>query len=312
MESLKNINVRQLLLVALGTFLMTTGLYFFIVPDELAGGGTAGITIVLDALIGLPYSVILFIVNMTLLALGIIFVGKDFAGTTLVSIFLYSIFYGMYERLIPIDGPVAEDSIVNLILGITIMAVGMGTVYNAGASTGGTDILGKIINMYTPIPFAMSVMIVDLIVLMFVMLMFGIDRGLYASIGILLNSQIVDKIMSGGNVKFQVTIISEHGSAINDFILNDLHRATTIYNAKGGYTKTPRVVIITVINRSDMIALKRHLHEVDTRAFLYISTVSEVSGEGFTFNVKQKPILKKPKKKISTKTVSTDESSANS
>lgn len=301
MEEFKKINMTQIFLVALGTFLMTTGLYFFLVPGELVGGGTAGITIVLSALINLPYSLILFIVNMTLLALGVIFVGRDFGGTTLLSILLYSLFYAMYERFIPLSAPIAEDSIVNLILGSVIMSIGLGTVYNAGASTGGTDILGKIINMYTPIPFATSVMIVDLIVLAFVMLMFGIDRGLYASIGILLNSQIVDKIMSGGNVKFQVTIISEHGGRINQFILNELHRATTIYNARGGYTKAPRAVIVTVLNRQDMIDLKRHLHEVDMRAFLYVSTVSEVSGEGFTYNVKRQPLFKKSKKKVTNK-----------
>ncbi|MCZ0717267.1 YitT family protein [Aerococcus kribbianus] len=297
MEAIKRLNLTQLLMVALGTFLMTIGLYFFLVPDELVGGGTAGITIVLDHFIGLPYSLILLIVNLFLLSLGIIFVGKDFGGTTIVSIVLYSFFYGLFERFMPLNGPVADDSIVNLILGVVIMAVGLGTVYNAGASTGGTDILGKIINMHTPIPFALSVMIVDLTVLMFVMLIFGVDRGLYASIGILLNSQIVDKIMSGGNVKFQVTIISEHGGTINDFILTELHRATTIYNAKGGYTKAPRAVIITVINRSDMIELKRHLHEVDMRAFLYVSTVSEVTGEGFTYNIKPTQHFKRPKKK---------------
>lgn len=285
---LNAVDIQQLLIITLGTLSMTIGLYFFMVPDSLVGGGTGGMAQVLAPFIPLPYSVILFAINMVLLVIGIVVIGKEFGGTTLYSVILYSGFYALFERFVPVSGSVADDPLVNLILGQVLLSTGVGLVFNAGATTGGVDIIAKIMNMYLPVTFATGVMISDLMILSANMLVFGIERGLYATIGVLLGNVVVDRVITGGSARYNVNITSEISGQINDFILTDIGRTTTIYTAKGGYTKKTRAVITTVVDREELLRLKNFVTEIDSNAFMYVSPVSEVTGRGFSFEVRRK------------------------
>lgn len=282
------IDIQQLFIITLGTLSMTIGLYFFLVPDSLVGGGTGGMAQVLAPFIPLPYSAILFAINIVLLVIGIMVIGKEFGGTTLYSVILYSGFYALFERFVPVTGAVADDPLVNLILGQVLLSTGVGLVFNAGATTGGVDIIAKIMNMYLPITFATGVMISDMIILLANMLVFGIERGLYATIGVLLANVVVDRVITGGSARYNVNITSEIAGEINEFILTELARATTIYTAKGGYTKKSRAVITTVVDREELLRLKNQVTEMDANAFMYVSPVSEVTGRGFSFEVRRK------------------------
>lgn len=285
---LEALDFQQLFIITLGTLSMTIGLYFFLVPDSLVGGGTGGLAQVMAPFVPLPYSVVLFAINLVLLAVGIMVIGKEFGGTTLYSVILYSGFYAIFERFVPVMGAVAEDPLVNLILGQVLLSTGVGLVFNAGATTGGIDILAKIMSMYLPVTFATGVMICDMTILLANMAVFGIERGLYATIGVLLANVVVDRVITGGSARYNVNITSELGGQINDFILTELVRTTTIYTAKGGYTKKPRAVITTVVDREDLLRLKNHVTEIDGNAFMYVSPVSEVTGRGFSFEVRRK------------------------
>lgn len=289
MKDLKlNIDFQQIIVITLGTLMMTIGLYFFLVPDSLVGGGTAGIAQALAQFAPIPYSIILFAINAILLIVGIMVIGKEFGGTTLYSVVLYSAFYGMFERFAPITESLSDDPLVNLVIGQVILSSGVAIVFNAGATTGGVDIIGKIMNMYLPVTFATGVMMTDTVILLINMSVFGIERGLYAAIGVLLANVVVDRVITGGSARYQVNITSEFGMEINDFILYEIVRATTIYTAKGGYTKKPRAVITTVLNREELLRVKNFIAEHDPNAFMYVSTVSEVSGRGFSFEVRRK------------------------
>lgn len=289
MKDLKlNIDFQQIIVITLGTLMMTIGLYFFLVPDSLVGGGTAGIAQALAQFAPISYSIILFAINAILLIVGIMVIGKEFGGTTLYSVVLYSAFYGMFERFAPITESLSDDPLVNLVIGQVILSSGVAIVFNAGATTGGVDIIGKIMNMYLPVTFATGVMMTDTVILLINMSVFGIERGLYAAIGVLLANVVVDRVITGGSARYQVNITSEFGMEINDFILYEIVRATTIYTAKGGYTKKPRAVITTVLNREELLRVKNFIAEHDPNAFMYVSTVSEVSGRGFSFEVRRK------------------------
>ncbi|MEY8369991.1 YitT family protein [Aerococcaceae bacterium 50-4] len=287
-KAIEAIDFQQIFVITLGTLSMTIGLYFFLVPDSLVGGGTGGMAQVLAPFVPIPYSVVLFAINLVLLAVGIMVIGKEFGGTTLYSVILYSGFYAIFEQFAPVTAGVAEDPLVNLILGQVLLSSGVALVFNAGATTGGVDILAKIMNMYLPVTFATGVMICDLTILLANMLVFGIERGLYATIGVLLANVVVDRVITGGSARYNVNITSEVGGEINDFILTDLARATTIYTAKGGYTKKARAVITTVVDREELLRLKNHVTETDGDAFMYVSPVSEVTGRGFSFDVRRK------------------------
>lgn len=289
MKSLKfEVNFSQLFVVTIGTLMMTIGLYFFLVPDALVGGGTGGIAQVINPFVPVPYSVSLFVINLILLIIGIIVIGKEFGGTTFYSVVLYSGFYALFEHYFPVSHGVSDNPIVNLVLGQVLLSSGVGMVFNAGATTGGVDIIAKIMNMFLPITFASAAMFTDMTILLLNMLVFGFERGLYAAMGILLGNLVVDRVITGGSARYQVNITSEKAVDINEFILHEIYRATTIYTAKGGYTKKPRAVVTSVVDREELLRVKNFVSEIDENAFMYVAPVSEVLGRGFSFEVRQK------------------------
>ncbi|RPA58677.1 YitT family protein [Aerococcus agrisoli] len=268
--------------------MMTIGLYFFLVPDALVGGGTGGIAQVINPFVPVPYSVSLFVINLILLVIGVIVIGKEFGGTTFFSVVLYSGFYALFEHYYPVSHGVSDNPIVNLVLGQVLLSSGVGMVFNAGATTGGVDIIAKIMNMYLPVTFASAAMFTDMTILLLNMLVFGFERGLYAAMGILLGNLVVDRVITGGSARYQVNITSKNYLAINEFILHEIFRATTIYDAKGGYTKQERKVVTSVVDREELLRLKNFVSEIDENAFMYVAPVSEVLGRGFSFEVRQK------------------------
>jgi uncharacterized membrane-anchored protein YitT (DUF2179 family) len=159
----------------------------------------------------------------------------------------------------------------------------MGIVFNQNASTGGTDIVAKIINRFTHIEIGKSLLLADFLVTLFAAVVFGARLGMYALLGIVINSIIIDKMIAGFNIKINMMIISKEVDTINAYILNDLERGTTIYHATGGYSNEDKKVINTIVSRREYIKVRDFVKKIDEKAFVSISYVTEVEGEGFTY-----------------------------
>ena len=160
----------------------------------------------------------------------------------------------------------------------------MGIVFNENASTGGTDIIAKIINKYTHIDIGKSLLMSDFLISLFAGLVFGPRLGMYALLGTVINSLIIDKMISGFNVKINMIIISDEFESINKYILEEIIRGTTIYQATGGFSKEDKDIINTIVSRREYIKIRDFVRLADKKAFVSISYVSEVEGEGFTFH----------------------------
>ena len=275
---------KRFLLINLGLLIMTCGLYFFLMPSDLAVGGATGIAMIISALIPeVPMGIILGIINVILFIMAFIFIGKDFGGYTIYASFALSAIIAMFELVIPMADPFTDDLFINLIFGILITGVGMGIVFNQNASTGGTDIVAKIINKYTRINIGQSLLISDFLIALFAAYVFGPRRGMYALLGIIINSFVIDYMIAGFNVKINMNIISKEMDKINKFILEEVNRGTTIYHGTGGYSEEERYVINTIVSRREYIKIRDYVREVDDKAFLSIYKITEVEGEGFTW-----------------------------
>lgn len=274
---------KQLSFILIGALLMASASHFFLIPQELASGGVSGMAVIIHhAFPGVNIGLTVTLLNIILFAVGFIVLGSQFGALTLLGTFVYSALLILYERFIPMTSTLVNDVIVNVVAGSSIMAMGLAIVLNENASTGGTDIVGKIINKYFHLEIGKSIFLADSMVLVSATLVMGIEKGLYSIIGNIITSVLVDKFIAGFNTKIAVTIISDNLDSINDYINLELNRGTTIYKAVGGYTKDPRDILVTIVQRPQYIKIKEFVNEIDPDAFVFVKYVSEVIGEGFT------------------------------
>jgi uncharacterized membrane-anchored protein YitT (DUF2179 family) len=274
--------VKEYILITIGIIMVSVGIYFFLIPSNLATGGVSGLAIIISNYIpSLPVGLLMLILNIVLFIIGFLIIGPSFGIKTIYASLGLSGFIWVLPKLIPISKPMANDLMIQLLFGIGISGLGMAIVFNQNASTGGTDIIAKIINKFFHVDMGKSLLMADFIITLMAGLTFGVQAGMYALLGVVLNGFVIDSFINGLNISKQVTIISSKGLEIKDFIINKLERGVTIYDAKGAYSGQPKEVLITIMSRREFIKLKDFIKEIDNRAFITVSDVHEVLGEGF-------------------------------
>lgn len=277
--------VLDYLKIVVGALFVSIGLYFFWMPSELAAGGISGLSIVIKSILpSIPIGLIIWVLDIIMFTVGFLILGKSFGLRSIVCSFSVSILMLILEYFFPNISVVSEDTLVVLIFGAFFIAIGQAIVFNLGASSGGTDIIAKIITKYSQLNIGMALMISDMIVVLLAMSLFGIEKGLYAALGVILTSSLIDYIIAGINIQKYVVIIPEEegvADAINEYILHTLERGATLYRAEGAYSKEVKTVITTVIDRKEFMELKKYVTQIDTKAFMTVQNLHEVVGEGF-------------------------------
>lgn len=274
--------IKKYAIITIGSLMISGGLYFFLAPAKLAVGGISGLSIVIKELLAMiPIGVIMLSLNFIMFIIGFLIIGKSFGVKTIYSSLVISLSMVIYERIIPVTGAISQDILIILIFGMLLTSVGQAMIFNQGASSGGTDIVAKIITKFFPMNIGRALQIADFFVICAAIGVFGIERGLYAMLGVMLNGYLIDYIVAGFNVAKYVTVISCKTEEVTDYIINDLNRSATVYQAKGAYSKAEREVITTVVNRRQFIQLKNAMGTLDPNAFVTVQQLHEVMGEGF-------------------------------
>lgn len=280
------LDLKRFFVINIGLIILACSLHFFMIPSNLAVGGATGLAMVINNLIPyVNYGLILGIINIVLYIIAFIFLGKEFGGYTLYCSMALSFIISILEYIAPMTEAFTDDLFINLIFGILISGVGMGMIFNQNASTGGTDIIAKIINNYSHIDIGKSLLIADFLITLFAGFVFGARLGMYALLGVIINSYVIDKMIAGFNVQVNMIIISCKMDEINQFILDDVYRGTTIYHATGGFSKEDKKVLNTIVSRRQYIRIRDFVRNIDDRAFVTISYITEVEGEGFTYDI---------------------------
>ena len=276
-------NIKNFIQVNIGTFILALSLHFFLVPSRLIAGGASGFAMIMSTVTGVPMSTIYFFVNIILIILGITTIGATFGVLTIYSSLICSGFLYILENYYPMKAPFSDDLFINLMFGIFISATGISLVLNSGASTGGSDIVGKIIEKYTPLSFGNGLIICDGCITAATFALYGVRIGMYCILGVFINSFFIDTMVAGFNKKYNVCITSDKIEEINEFILNSICRGSTIYMAKGGYSSEDKKILMSVLDKKQYILLRDFVKKIDKKAFLYVYSVSEIEGEGFTY-----------------------------
>lgn len=275
-------NLRSFLFILFGGLLVAIGTYFFLAPNHIAAGGVSGAAIILNSIFPMaPIGALMMGMEIILFITGIIVIGPVFGGRTIFCSFSISGMVLILEKIFPNIKPLGSDVLVQLIFGILICGLGMGVVFNQNASTGGTDIVAKIINKYFKISIGKSLLAADITITIAATAVFGVDKGLYAILGVIITATVIDKVIASLNTYKQVAIISSESKEIRNYIVDELERSATIYYAKGAYHNNEKEVITTIVDRKQFLKLKDYIKDVDTRAFITVNEVNEVLGEGF-------------------------------
>lgn len=273
--------VKEYILTAIGTFVVAFGVYYFLVPENLAAGGVSGLAIVINNYVPFSISSINFVLNIFLLIVGFLFIGSEFGGKTIFSVVVFSISMFMMESAYPAAQPVTDEILLNLISGIVISALGLSVVFNQNASTGGTDILAKIFNKYFNLDMGTGLMAADIIVVISALFTYGLKTGMVGAFGWFLNGIVINYFIDGLSIKREVVIITKNPIEVKDFIISKIDRGVTIYKAEGGYTNESKDIIVTTVAKNEYFVLKKELKNLDPDVFVIVRNVHEVIGVGF-------------------------------
>ena len=272
----------RFVLINIGILLVAAGVVVFKVPNKFATGGVSGIAIILNKLLpDLPVGLLMLIVNALLLIVGFLFASLDFGMKTVYSSIVLSLLTWFLERIIPLQKPLTGDSMLELIFAILLIAAGSALLFYRNASSGGTDILAKILNQKMNWHIGKSLLAVDFIISLIAIPVFGFRAGMYSVLGVILKGLLIDEVIKGLHSSKQLVIISCKAEDIRNFIILELNRGVTIYAATGGKTGEQKLVLNTVMGNKEAIRLRRYIRRIDDRAFIIASTVSEIYGEGF-------------------------------
>ena len=277
---MKRESIKEFALITIGIFLVAISVVYFFEPNNIAAGGITGLAIVINHYIPfISIGPLVLMMDAILFIVALIVLGAKFGAKTIYSSFLLSTSMWIMQNFIPIN--ITNDLILATIFGTLISAVGMAIVFNANASTGGTDIIAKILNKFFHIEIGKSLLIVDFLVTLLGAVTFGINIGLYGLLAVIINGVVIDNIIAGFKTKSEITIISEKNKEISKFILDDLERGCTFIKGIGGFTGKDTSILYTVLDRNEFIKLKNKIKEIDKNAFITVGEVHEVMGEGF-------------------------------
>lgn len=268
-------------LLTISTLIMAVGIYFFKFANNFTFGGITGIAVLVAKFLPISASDFSFVVNILLLIIGWIVLGKSFAAKTAYSTILLSISLSLLERIYPMSHPLTNEPLLELIFAILLPALGSAILFNIGASSGGTDVIAMILKKYTSVDIGKGLMISDLIFTLAGFLVFNVKTGLYSLFGLIMRSALIDNFIESFNRSKYFHVVTSNATCICDFIQNDLQRGATIVNATGAFTGDDKYIILTVLSPSQAVKLRNFIKEHDPKAFLLISNTSEIIGKGF-------------------------------
>ena len=270
-------------LILIGTFIMSAGFVLFISPYKLVPGGVYGIAIIFHHSLGLPIGIIGLVLDIPLTLIGIKVLGPRFGIKTIVGFVSTAAWISLLEFIYGYEPLVANEPLLSSIYGGALIGIGLGMVFKAKATSGGTDIIAMILAKYIKLPVGQLLIIVDSIVVIGGLMVFGDWKiPLLSWLVIFLVGKIIDIIVEGTGYDKSVMIISEKHETIRDKILIDLNRGGTFINGSGMYNGVEKKIIMTVINRREVIILKDFIRKVDPKAFVMVSDTNEIMGDGFS------------------------------
>ena len=276
-------HVKSILTIIFGAAIYAFGLTYFVVPHHLFEGGATGITLITYYLFNIPISVMNLIINIPLFILAWKIFGAKTLYSSLLGTISLSIWLAIFDK-IPLSFNLEGDLVIVALVAGVLLGLGLGIIFNAGGTTGGTDIVARILNKYTNISVGKLLFALDFLILMLILIIFQDLRLVtYTLLFDFIVSRVIDLIGEGGYAGKGFMIITQKPMEVADKINEDLGRGVTFISGQGYYSQKDLKIIYCIVARNEMIKMKELIHTIDPRAFITITEAHEILGEGFTF-----------------------------
>lgn len=276
-------NLKEFLIITIGMLFVSSAVYFFMIPSGIIVGSISGLSIVLSELLSLSVSSITFLLNALLLGIGFLFLGKEFGTKTVYTSLLLPIYLWIFENFLPLQNSLTGNNVYDLVTYILLIGFGQALLFNVNASSGGLDIVAKIIHKYTRADIGKAVMFAGFFTAASSILVYDIGTLIVSLLGTYANGLAIDYFIDGFHRKKRICIISEEHEKIQSYIMNDLKRGVTLYQAIGGYNLNQHMELVSILSINEYKQLIAWLNETQIQAFITVYTVNEVIG---TWNVK--------------------------
>ena len=272
----KKAMIQEFLMITLATIITGAGVFFFLMPSNLAVGSISGLAIVVANFIPLPISTITMIFNAGLLVIGFALIGKEFGGKTVYTSLLLPVVIGVFEKMFPTYVSMTADPFLDMLGYMFVTGVGLAMLFNRNASSGGLDIVAKLLNKFLHMDLGTAMALPGMVVALSAAFVYDKKIVFLSVLGTYLHGIIIDHFIFGFDMKKRVCIVSEKEEEIRNFILNELHSGATIYEAIGAYNFKKRTEIITIVDKNEYAKLMTFIEKVDSEAFVTIYTVHRV------------------------------------
>lgn len=270
--------VKEYAIITAGIFLTAAAVYFFMMPANIVLGSITGLAMVLVNFIPVQVSVMTFILNVFCLVIGFLLVGKEFGAKTIYTSILLPVFLYVLELLFPNNSSLTNDLLLDTLCCIVLISIGQTLMFNANASSGGLDIVAKILNKYFHLELGKGIALAGILTVATTILVYDAKTLIVGILGTYFNGLVLDEYISGFARRKRVCFLSEKYQEIAEYIMHDIKRGVTLYEAKGGYDQSKKVEVQTILTQNEYGQLIDYIHKTDPKAFVTVSTVSEVVG----------------------------------
>ena len=268
--------VWELFTLTAAVAIIAAAVYFFLVPSHASVSSISGLGIILTNFIPLPLSVITMALNVVLLIIGFITCGREFGTKTVYTSILLPVFIGIFERIFPNIGSLTKTQELDVLCYVLVVSVGLSILFNMNASSGGLDIVAKILNKYLHIELGKAMSLAGMCVALSAALVYDKKTVVLSVLGTCFNGMVVDHFIFGQNLKRRVCIITKYEEELRNFILHELHSGATIYDAIGAYNLDKRHEIITIVDKNEYQKLMNYINNLDPKAFITVYTVADM------------------------------------
>ena len=268
--------VKEFAMITVATAIVAAAVFFFLVPSNVSVGSISGLAIVLGNFIPLPISALTMIMNVGLLIVGFLLVGREFGAKTVYTSILLPVIIGILEKIYPNNVSINGDPFLDMICYVFLVSVGLAMLFNRNASSGGLDIVAKLLNKFLHMDLGNAMSVSGMVVALSSALVYDKKIVILSVLGTYLNGIVLDHFIFGFNLKKRVCIVSQKEEEIRNFILHELHSGATVYEAYGAYKLDPRREIITIVDKNEYAKLMTYIEKVDPTAFVTVYTVNKI------------------------------------
>lgn len=263
-------------MITAATFVVAAAVYFFLIPSGVSVGSISGLAMLLGNVIPLPISVLTFILNAALLVVGFLFIGREFGVKTVYTSLILPVFLWVFEQVFPDFVSINQDAMMDTVCYIFVVSVGLALLFRMNASSGGLDIVAKLLNKYFHMELGKAMALLGMCVALSSVFFSDKKLVVLGILGTYLNGIVLDHFIFGLNLKKRVCIISEKEEEIRQFILHTLHSGATIYQGFGAFDNEPKTEIITIVDKNEYAQLMPYILKTDPKAFVTVYTVNEI------------------------------------